>query len=193
MVITSGELDTPAKPPAWALLERELLARQTDACVEFFSHYFDASTGYLQAIPRWGGESTRTQLTCTRGPEVPTNLTGAMVCAGNDGPDAAAENGLNWTVLYALGAPEIILQLWKKGYEGHIKQYTEAKTIDVPMAREGMYYREFSVMFDWFHHTESLSAFTLSGLGEWCPPRSPGTQTTHLHQYQAGHRAWGVW
>ena len=34
----------------------------------------------------------------------------------------------------------------------------------VPMARDGMYHKEFSVMFDWFHHTESLSAFTLSGL-----------------------------
>jgi hypothetical protein len=39
----------------------------------------------------------------------------------------------------------VILDLWKKGYEGHIRQYTEAKTVDVPMAREGMYYRDFSV------------------------------------------------
>jgi hypothetical protein len=98
---------------------------------------------YLQAIPRWGG---------------------------NDGPDDAAENGLNWTVLYALGAPEIILKLWKKGYEGHLRQYTEAKTVEVPMARDGMYYREFSVMFDWFHHTESLSAFTLSPLADPSDP-----------------------
>lgn len=102
-------------------------------------HYFDVETGYGKWIPRWGG---------------------------NDGPDDAAENGLNWTVLYTLGASPIILELWKRGYEGHIKQYTEAKTVEVPMAREGMYYRDFSVMFDFFHHTESLSAFTLSGLAD---------------------------
>ena len=41
---------------------------------------------------------------------------------GNDGPDDGAENGLNWTILYALGAPEEILQLWRKGWEGHLKQ-----------------------------------------------------------------------
>ena len=102
-------------------------------------HYFDVETGYGKWIPRWGG---------------------------NDGPDDAAENGLNWTVLYALGAAPTVLELWKRGYEGHIKQYTEAKTVEVPMAREGMYYRDFSVMFDFFHHTESLSAFTLSGLAD---------------------------
>ena len=69
-------------------------------------------------------------------------------------------------MLYALGAAPTVLELWKRGYEGHIKQYTEAKTVEVPMAREGMYYRDFSVMFDFFHHTESLSAFTLSGLAD---------------------------
>eukprot|EP01051_Picozoa_sp_SAG22_P015977 SAG22_NODE_2173_length_2893_cov_3.127774_1_plen_76_part_00 len=41
-------------------------------CLEFFEHYFVQETGYLRAVPRWGG---------------------------NDGPDDAAENGLNWTVL----------------------------------------------------------------------------------------------
>ena len=137
MVSVSSVVDTKfSEPPQWATLQRELLAKQTDACVEFFEHYFDTETGYGKWIPRWGG---------------------------NDGPDDAAENGLNWTMLFALGAPPVILELWKKGYEGHIAQYTEAKTVEVPMAREGMYYRDFSVMFDFFHHTESLSAFTLSG------------------------------
>eukprot|EP01051_Picozoa_sp_SAG22_P015978 SAG22_NODE_2173_length_2893_cov_3.127774_2_plen_115_part_00 len=47
---------------------------------------------------------------------------------------------------YALGAPPKILELWSKGWEGHLQQYTEAKTVEVPMARDGMYSREFSVM-----------------------------------------------
>ena len=53
--------------PAWAPLERKLLADVSAACVEFFEHYFDQKTGYLKAIARWGGndgpgESARTPL-----------------------------------------------------------------------------------------------------------------------------------
>ena len=131
-------IDTQTPPPHWALLERELLNAQTAACQEFFEHYFD-ERGYLQCVPRWGGD---------------------------DGPDDAAENVLNWTMLHALGAPQVILDLYRRGWEGHLRQYTEAKTVEVPMAREGMYYKEFPVMFDWFHHGEGLSAFCLEGLSD---------------------------
>ncbi|MEZ4870103.1 MAG: hypothetical protein R3C14_52730 [Caldilineaceae bacterium] len=137
--MTTIQLDTPMTPPYWALLERELLRVQSAACQEFYAHYFD-ERGYLACIPRWGG---------------------------NDGPDDAAENFLNWTVLYALGAPPVILDLYKQAWEGHLRQYTEAKTERVPMAREGMYYKEFPVMFDWFHNGEGFSAFYLEGL---CDP-----------------------
>jgi len=132
------EVTNPILPPHWALLERELLRAQTQACQEFFAHYFD-DRGYLQCVPRWGGD---------------------------DGPDDAAENLLNWTMLHAVGAPDIVLDLYKKGWEGHLRQYTEAKTVEVPMAREGMYYKEFPVMFDWFHHGEGFSAFALQGLSD---------------------------
>ena len=131
-------VETPAPPPAWALLERELIRAQTLACQEFFDRYFD-ERGYLMCVPRWGGD---------------------------DGPDDAAENLLNWTVLHALGAPDTILTLYKKGWEGHLRQYTEAKTVEVPFARDGMYYKEFPVMFDWFHHGEGFSAFFLQGLSD---------------------------
>ena len=129
---------TPMAPPYWALLERELLRAASAACEEFFAHYFD-ERGYLLCVPRWGGD---------------------------DGPDDAAENLLNWTMLYALGAPETVLRLYRKGWEGHLRQYTEARTIEVPFARDGMYYKEFPVMFDWFHHGEGLSAFVLEGLAD---------------------------
>jgi hypothetical protein len=131
-------VDTPATPPPWALLELELIKAQSLACQEFFAHYFD-DRGYLLCVPRWGG---------------------------NDGPDDAAENILNWTMLHALGAPDVVLALYKKGWEGHLRQYTEAKTVEVPFARDGMYYKEFPVMFDWFHHGEWLSAFILEGLSD---------------------------
>ena len=135
---TTIAINTPMPPPHWALLERELLRAQADGCREFFNHYFD-SRGYLLCVPRWGGD---------------------------DGPDDAAENLLNWTMLHALGGADDILDLYKLGWEGHLQQYTEARTVEVPLAREGMYYKEFPVMFDWFHNGEGYSAFFLQGLSD---------------------------
>jgi hypothetical protein len=115
-----------------------LLDAQAVACQAFYAKYFD-ERGYLQCVPRWGGD---------------------------DGPDDAAENLLNWTMLHALGAPDIVFDLFKRGWEGHLRQYTEARTVEVPFARDGMYYKEFPVMFDWFHHGEGYSAFFLQGLSD---------------------------
>lgn len=142
MTTTSREtviaLNTPMAPPYWALLERELLRAQSEAVQEFYDHYFD-ERGYLLCVPRWGG---------------------------NDGPDDAAENFLNWTMLHALGAPDVVLDLYKRAWEGHLRQYTEAKTVEVELARDGMYYKEFPTTFDWFHHGEGFSAFFLQGLSD---------------------------
>ena len=123
-------------PPRWALLERLLIDVETAATQEFYDRYFD-ERGYLECYPRWGGD---------------------------DGPDDAAENFAHWTELYALGAPKVILNLYRKAWEGHLRQYTEAKTTHVPFARDGMYYREFPVMFDWAHNGEGFVAFWLEGL-----------------------------
>ena len=131
-------ITTPMPAPHWALLERELLRTQSDAVAAYFDHYFD-DRGYLLCVPRWGG---------------------------NDGPDDAAENLLNWTLLHAMGGADEVLALFKLGWEGHLRQYTEAKTVDVPFARDGMYYKEFPVMFDWFHHSEAFSPFYLQGLSD---------------------------
>ena len=135
---TTLDVNSPMTPPQWALLQRTLLRDEALACQAFFEHYFDAS-GYLLCVPRWGGD---------------------------DGPDDAAENMLNWTMLHALGASDVVLELYKKGWEGHLRQYTEAKTTDVPFARDGMYYKEFPVMFDWFHNGEGFSVFFLQGLSD---------------------------
>lgn len=144
-------IDTPVAPPPWALLERQLLKAMSDACAQFFQHYFD-ERGYLLCVPRWGGD---------------------------DGPDDAAENVLNWTMLHALGGSDNVLRMYKKAWEGHLRQYTEAKTVEVPMGRDGMYYKEFPVMFDWFHHGEWLSAFYLQGLSD---PSDP-TYRSRLKRY----------
>jgi len=131
-------LSTPAPPPEWALLERALLQSCTAACEEFFDRYFD-ERGFLLCVERWGGD---------------------------DGPDDAIENVNDWPILHALGAPDAILEKYRKAWEGHLRQYTLAKTREVPLARDGMYYKEFPVMFDWQHNGEGLSVFNLQGLSD---------------------------
>lgn len=129
---------TPAEPPAWAVLERELIRANTRACEAFFARYFD-DRGFLECVERWGGD---------------------------DGPDDAIENLTDWPILHALGAPDAILQLYEKAWEGHLRQYTLARTREVEFARDGMYYKEFPVMFDWMHNGEGLTVFNLQGLSD---------------------------
>jgi hypothetical protein len=127
---------TPMPAPPWARLERQLLAEQTPACREFYEKYFDAK-GYLQCFVRWGA---------------------------NDGPDDAFENFNGWPELHALGGSDEIQKLYFRGHEGLIKQYTEARTTETPIARDGMYHREFIVQSDWMHHGEGLQLFNRMGL-----------------------------
>jgi hypothetical protein len=58
---------------------------------------------------------------------------------GDDGPDGAIENCALWPELHALGAPDVVRRMYLKALEGHIRQYTEARTVQVPMARDGKY------------------------------------------------------
>jgi len=131
-------IETPMSPPRWAVLERELLEANESACAEFFSRYFD-ERGYLQCVVRWGAL---------------------------DGPDDAIENVADWPLLHALGASDSILRMYKKAWEGHLRQYSEAKTTHVELARDGMYHKEFPTQFDWFHIAEGLKAFFMQGLSD---------------------------
>ena len=126
----------PMSPPTWALLERELLKTNAAACREYFSRYFD-ERGFLLCVERWGGD---------------------------DGPDDAIENCNDWPILHALGAHDDVLRMYKHAWEGHLRQFTLAKTTQVPFARDGMYYKEFPVTFDWVHNGEGLTVFNLQGL-----------------------------
>lgn len=124
-------LDTPMPAPRWATLERRLLAENAPACREFYRKYYD-DRGYIQCFLRWGA---------------------------NDGPDDAFENFNRWPELHALGADDEILQLYLRAWEGMTRQYSEAKTTDVPAGRDGMYVRDFSAQSDWMHHGEGLQLF----------------------------------
>lgn len=129
-------IDARMAPPRWAVLERQLLAGNVPAAQEFYRKYFD-QRGYLQCFVRWGA---------------------------NDGPDDAFENFNRWPELHALGASDDILRMYSTGHEGLIKQYSEAKTTDVPIARQGMYQKEFIVQSDWMHHGEGLQLFNRMAL-----------------------------
>jgi hypothetical protein len=132
--------------PRWARLERQLLTENVPACREFYQKYFD-DRGHLQCFVRWGA---------------------------NDGPDDAFENFNRWPELHALGASDEIMRLFLKGHDGLIRQYSEARTTDVPIARQGMYYKEFIVQSDWMHHGEGLQLFNRMGLSS---PSDPTYQT----------------
>jgi hypothetical protein len=133
---------TAMAAPRWAVLQRRLLAANAAACEAFYAKYVDASDA-LKVFARWGA---------------------------NDGPDDAAEATNDWVTLHALGAPDRMLTLAQRFWEGHLRQYTAAHTVDVPGARKGMYFREFPVQMDWQHNAEGLTSFNVMGMSA---PRDP--------------------
>ena len=101
------DIDTPMAPPAWALMEWELIRTQERACAEFFEHYFD-ERGYLECIPRWGG---------------------------NDGPDDAIENLVHWPLLYLLGGRDELRAMCmgildQRSYYGTVAQMSRQQKTD---------------------------------------------------------------
>ncbi len=130
--------------PEWALLQRELLRSASNACAQYFDHYFD-ERGFLLTDLRWGA---------------------------NDGPDDAIENVNRWPQLYALGGDRKILKMYTKVYEGHVHQMSAppntvtGRPSHLPYAVDGMYYKEFPTRADWMHISEGLMVFNMMGLGD---------------------------
>ncbi len=130
--------------PEWALLQRELLRSASDACGLYYEHYFDQD-GYLLTDLRWGA---------------------------NDGPDDAIENINRWPQLHALGGSDKLMTMYKKVYEGHVRQMSippktvTGRSTHVPYAVDGMYYKEFPTRADWMHISEGLMVFNMMGLGD---------------------------
>ena len=134
----------PTGPPANPAAAR-LTPLRLGCAVKYYDQEPGPTHGYGLWTPRWGG---------------------------NDGPDDGAENGLNWTLAHMLGCDEKVLEMWRIGWEGHLKQYTEAHTIEASpeAATTGMYYKDWSAQFDYFHHEEGHSAFVHQAL---CQPDDP--------------------
>lgn len=135
-------ITNPMVAPRWARLQRQLLSAHTQACKDYYATYVDAQD-HLKCFERWGA---------------------------NDGPDDAAEATNDWVLLHALGADDSLLTLSQRFWEGHLRQYSGIRTRDVPIARAGMYYREFPVQMGWQHNSEGLSTFNVMGLSA---PRDP--------------------
>lgn len=129
-------ISTAMPAPAWALAERALLAVNADGARAYAAQYHDVR-GYLKTPERWGV---------------------------SDGPDDAMENIRNWPIAHALGGPDVLIEEWERAWEGHLQQFTSAKVPEVPMAKDGIFYKEFITSFDWEHTSEGLSGFYFYGL-----------------------------
>ena len=130
------KIATSMPAPEWARLERRILAEAVPAAREYVAKYYD-DRGYFQHFVRWGA---------------------------NDGPDDAFENTAGWPEMHALGASDEIMQMHLRTWEGMIRQFTEAKTTDVPAGRQGMYYKDYSAQSDFMHHGEALRTFAVMAL-----------------------------
>ncbi|MBL8230991.1 MAG: hypothetical protein JNL98_21030, partial [Bryobacterales bacterium] len=131
-------IDKPMTPPAWALLERQLIKANSKAAEQFAAKYVD-QRGYLLHTPRWGTL---------------------------DGPDDAIETFFNWTLFHAMGGSDSVLTLYRKALEGHYKQYGEMRTKLTKLAENGAYYKEFITQSDWFHTGEGMRALMFLGLSD---------------------------
>lgn len=139
-------VDEAHASPEWALLQRELLRSASLAAEHYYGRYFDEK-GYLKTDLRWGA---------------------------NDGPDDAIENVNRWPELYALGGSESVMELYKKAYEGHVRQMSEpvlsrnvnGRISHLPYVIDGMYHKEFLTHADWMHISEATIVFNKMGLND---------------------------
>lgn len=131
-------IDKPMTPPAWALLERQLIKANSKAAEQFAAKYLD-ERGYLLHTPRWGTL---------------------------DGPDDAIETFFNWTLFHAIGGSDSVLTNYKRALEGHYRQYGEMRTKLTKLAENGAYYKEFITQSDFFHTGEGMRALTFLGLAD---------------------------
>jgi hypothetical protein len=136
-------INKPMPAPAWALAEREILALDGVAAEQWAAQYLDAN-GHVRGPAHFGIA---------------------------DGPDDAVETIRNWSLAYALGGPESLIELWSNAWEGHLDQYSQATDPSTALAKDGIYYKEFPVGYDWEHNAEGLGPFYFYGLSRPTDPR----------------------
>ncbi len=130
-------VDRKMAAPPWALAERALLASAAEGAQLWVDRYVKAD-GSLNLDVRWGV---------------------------TDGPDDIMETVRGWPLVYAMGAPESVIQNFERVWEGHLRQFS-AKLPNVELAKDGVFVKEFPSSFDWEHNGEGLQAFYWYGLGK---------------------------
>ena len=78
-------------------------------------------------------------------------------------PSSATPTGRCFT---CWGRPDLVLNRYKQGLEGHLLQYKELKTVKTTIAAEGAYYKEFLPMSDWHHTGEGMQGFMNQGFSD---------------------------
>lgn len=127
------QISTKMKAPAWALKERELIDLN-EKIAELFAKAFVLPNGYMDVQYIHGG--------------------------GVQAPDDLFECIYKFPLLYSLGADDRSWDVWRKVWDGSIKQLTE----------QGLFVNEFSKYCDWHHNGEHYEGFWLAGL---CKPDDP--------------------
>jgi hypothetical protein len=140
------QINQMSAPPAWAFIERDMLDSAAQGVQLWVDRYLNPD-GSVNVVEHWGV---------------------------SDGPDDIMEGIRGWPLIYAMGAPESVIQNFQKVWEGHLRQFSRAKIPEVEMAKDGVYVKEFTSSFDWEHIGEGLQAFYWYGLGR---PDDPVNRT----------------
>jgi hypothetical protein len=130
-------INTPTPAPAWATAEREILDEAATGARLWLERYVKPD-GSVNVPERWGV---------------------------TDGPDDITETVRGWPLAYAMGAPETVAEAFERVWEGHLRQFGNAKIPAVELAKDGIFVKEFPPSFDWEHTGEGLQAFYWDALG----------------------------
>ncbi len=135
------EVVSRAAPSQWAMTQRLLLDENVRAAKVYFAKYWDEQ-GHLICVPRWGWA---------------------------DGADDVLQGLGNFPLVYALGGDREILDLYYRGFEGYLEQFSTEEVEYAPPY--GALHNEFMTANDWHHHAEYLAAFNQLAVADPGNPR----------------------
>jgi len=135
---TTIAIDKAMPPPAWVAAERTLLESSGEVAQAYAVSHFDAAGHAIRTVPpAWGA---------------------------GDGPDDIINRTKDWPLTYIMGGPESLVDTFRRIWEGHLEQYTDAKVPELEAAKDGIFRNDFITQFDWEHSSEELASFYLYAL-----------------------------
>ena len=135
---TTIAIDNAMPPPAWVAAERTLLESSGEIAQVYAASHFDSAGHAIRTVPpAWGA---------------------------GDGPDDIIALTRDWPLAYIMGGPESLVDTYRRLWEGHLEQYTDAKVPEIDAAKDGIFRNDFITQFDWEHTSEELAPFYLYAL-----------------------------